>query len=342
MQNQRRRGEDTIENRHISMALDSRINQSFHSDDVKEFSGEKLLLEILTLYYSWKRIHGNISADKNFERLVVYHMAKVCTYWNVKDSSLVAEVLNCIFHSEGHFSMIFNHAGIYSNNALSVGQWLLTPEQHDAYLVEHHTVSFFLYHANKVRMTFCGTRFVDRCIEYPSRLAPCYLAAILVKPQLLLLLLQYGARLVPKYEELRSFLDNFEAADLYIVLLKLISRLRETVDDDIDAALENDNSLKILSCLKFLLRASGQLQKRSIELIIYQADNERNRNFMYKLMDTGILESLRHRYLEPCPLKHLARCTIRNVLNENWQLPHGIPKLPLPLFIQKYLNLLED
>lgn len=41
----------------------------------------------------------------------------------------------------------------------------------------------------------------------------------------------------------------------------------------------------------------------------------------------------------PPTLLHLARCAVRNALHQNFNLPHGIPQLPVPRSLVSYLNL---
>lgn len=41
----------------------------------------------------------------------------------------------------------------------------------------------------------------------------------------------------------------------------------------------------------------------------------------------------------PPTLLHLARCAVRNALHQNFNLPHGIPQLPVPRLLVSYLNL---
>lgn len=41
----------------------------------------------------------------------------------------------------------------------------------------------------------------------------------------------------------------------------------------------------------------------------------------------------------PPPLLHLARCSVRKTLYENFGLPHGIPQLPVPRSLLPYLHL---
>lgn len=45
------------------------------------------------------------------------------------------------------------------------------------------------------------------------------------------------------------------------------------------------------------------------------------------------------RYQAPPLLLHLARCSVRKALHDNFSLPHGIPQLPVPRSLLPYLNL---
>lgn len=55
----------------------------------------------------------------------------------------------------------------------------------------------------------------------------------------------------------------------------------------------------------------------------------------FKIKIMSILEDY---FTRPMDLKQICRLLIRQTLNANWKLPHGIYSLPLPKSIQKYID----
>lgn len=59
---------------------------------------------------------------------------------------------------------------------------------------EDSATIFFLHHACKSKLLFSGVRFQDFCLRLPLGVPPVYLAVIYLKPNILLHLLRFGAK----------------------------------------------------------------------------------------------------------------------------------------------------
>lgn len=106
---------------------------------------------------------------------------------------------------------------------------------------------------------------------------------------------------------------------------------------------------ELVGCLKLILRAVPQISF-SIDKGVYKhLKLPEDYNFQRKvalekygeILEDHLMPSTRCG-LKPVELKHLCRCKVRDMLWENFELPLGIQKLPVPVYLKRYLDLFED
>lgn len=98
----------------------------------------------------------------------------------------------------------------------------------------------------------------------------------------------------------------------------------------------------LVSCLQLLLRVTPQIsieQKDEVDgdVLWHKRLLERYSD----LIEDGIVPLNRCGVIPP-ELKHLCRCTIRQRLWQNYQLPNSIRLLPVPETLHRYLDILDD
>ena len=106
---------------------------------------------------------------------------------------------------------------------------------------------------------------------------------------------------------------------------------------------------ELVTCLRVILRAVPTV-KLTVDMKEYRDfDYEDDYNYQRRtvleryphLLEDHLIPSSRCG-LRPTELKHLCRCAVRRRLWENFQLPFGIKRLPIPNALQKYVDLCLD
>ncbi|XP_014204891.1 uncharacterized protein LOC106636866 [Copidosoma floridanum] len=260
---------------------------------------------------------------------VLYVAAKLCYDWRIEDNELVAKVLNDMFFCEKSFERMFVGAifGIRVTHFLA--GWRSDFDDREENL---HALVYFLDHAIDARLEYdCATpavkrRFIDVPMESCGPALPVYVAVQHGSPDILLLMLRYGAT---------TESDNHPMTLIEI----LLSRINEYEGED-----GGNCPPQLLVCLRVLLRTISCVRIRvpshlaalgcGIESIpVYEQ--------YPRLAEKKLLPDERSG-LVPAELKHLCRCRIRKYLFENWALPHGIRRLQIPHLLMDYLDLLLD
>ncbi|XP_067000205.2 uncharacterized protein stops [Anabrus simplex] len=239
---------------------------------------------------------------------VLYVAAKLCFDWKLENRSIVCEVLQNMFRCERTLERLMIGAILGPHVTHVLSGW---KSDYDSQKQNCLALEYFLEHAAGERLLFdCGTptRLADVPMSSYCYTTPLRLALQLGQPDTALLLLRYGAR----------------AAQ----------------NTPVPVVIGNGQEI---TCLRYLLRGvpmaavlpHPQKRKKQVGLwrdIIYYDEDSHVASF--------IPESRRGN--QPPQLKHLCRCVLRKTLLENWQLPGGIADLPLPVSLQKYLDLVED
>jgi ankyrin repeat/SOCS box protein 17 len=265
---------------------------------------------------------------------ILYVAAKLCCDWQFNDNETVVRLLNVMYHCEHTFERLFVGAifGIHVTRLMS--GW---KSDFDSCAENIAAIEYFLKHATKSKLEYNSggvvTRFIDIPMKSYAQSQPLRLAASFAKPEMLLLLLRYGASVLSDHQT-----DQVPVAEP-------LSRFQEFCV----FSLPLHQTEIPLTCLKILLRAVPTMAalpndpfSDNVRVVIGKGDFGVSRRYVHaKLLQEGVIPSSRSG-LTPPELKHLSRCAIRNVLRENWQLPLGIRSLPIPSSVQDYLDLLVD
>ncbi|XP_041783351.1 uncharacterized protein LOC121599535 isoform X2 [Anopheles merus] len=229
-----------------------------------------------------------------------------------------------IFKCEKTFERLFLGALFGCNAPHFIAGWKSDFNDQDENL---RAVVFFLHHSAKARAIYPTysyayqrlrqTKFIDVPIESCGKASPLRVALQASAPDVVLILLRHGANPCP---------DDGGASPVLSLLEKL-------------AECENRcYPFQLVSCLKLLLRTV-----RMVELPykphLYAVRKEMFHAKYEALLEDGLLPPDQV-YGVPT-LKHTCRCLVRDVLRDNFQLPGGVLKLPLPRKMQKYIDLLD-
>ncbi|XP_037026489.1 uncharacterized protein LOC119067538 [Bradysia coprophila] len=256
---------------------------------------------------------------------VLYIGIKVAWDWGVVDSQAVKQLLEEIYSCEHTFERIFLGALFGSNAPHFIAGWKSDFKDQDE---NTRAMVYFLQHATNVGLSFPvylnkfeGTkmiRFIDIPIESCGTSSPLRVALQASQPDILLILLRYGAEPSPTDGGIPP-------------VLALLDKLVESP--------KRRYLYQLVSCLKILLRTISIIEMPFKPYLF----EYRKSMFIEKyevLFEDGLIS--REQVFGVVKLKHLCRCTIRDILRNNSQLPNGINKLKLPKTLKRYIDMMED
>ncbi|EDW82984.2 uncharacterized protein Dwil_GK22556 [Drosophila willistoni] len=255
---------------------------------------------------------------------ILYIALRTCWDWGVRDSEVVVQLLVAIYECEKTFERIFLGALFGPHAPHFIAGW------RSDFLNQHENVRamvYFLKHATRQRLVLPvfipryeqerQLRFIDVPIESCGRSSPLRIALQASSPELLLILLRYGAAPQP---------PDGGASVIISLLDKLIENGR-------------NYSCELVLCLRILLRNVTMIEM-PFKPILYAVRREMFfERYGRLLMDKIIFNE--QVYGVPT-LRHLCRCRIRDVLRQHNQLPNGIDTLRLPNRLQRYIDLTEE
>ncbi|XP_052868368.1 uncharacterized protein LOC128274269 [Anopheles cruzii] len=255
---------------------------------------------------------------------VLYIALRIAWDWGLEDSGIVRELLVEIYRCERTFERLFLGAVFGSTAPHFIAGWKSDFRDQDENL---RALVFFLHHSAATRTTFPAysctyqrlreTKFIDVPIESCGKAAPLRVALQASAPDVVLILLRHGANQQPD--------DGGQSP-----VLSLLDKLAEYGS--------RSYPYQLVSCLGLLLRCSTRIE------LPYQPYLYDVRRAMFEtkyglLLADGLIP---RELLYGVPsLRQLCRCAIREVLRDNFQLPRGTLKLPLPRAVQKYIDLLD-
>lgn len=255
---------------------------------------------------------------------ILYVAVKLCYDWQLKDTEIVAALLDHIYSCEKTFERIFVGALFGTRAPHYIAGWKSDFDDQEenlramVYYIDHATTAGLEYD-HEIQST--PVRFIDVPIESCGRASALKITIQLCLPDKLHILLRFGALVVhsgpPEGSEVvRSLLDKLlEFNHVYpyniVACLQLI--------------------LRVMPCVCIVCGEVEGLCGREGALVEKYKD----------LIEDGVLP-LRRCGIEPPELKHLCRCVIRHELWENYELPNGIRSLPIPGTLKRYLDIMED
>ncbi|XP_043473834.1 uncharacterized protein LOC122505974 [Leptopilina heterotoma] len=265
---------------------------------------------------------------------VLYVIGKLCFDWKLSNNEIVSRLLNDIFYCEGTFERIFVGAifGIRVTHFLS--GWKSDYEDRDENI---NALMYFLDHATVAKLEYrCASsllkrRFIDVPMESYGQVLPLRVAVQSGSPDILEIMLRYGAStegdaLAPApIEILLSNLDDYQ------LMSKEMKQMKPIYPEN------------LITCLRILLRTIPMITVKTPSHVANQSGVMHLTFYEQypKLVESNLVPAERSGVVPP-ELKHLARCRIRSVLHQTWQLPHGIRKLDIPTSLMDYLDLQTD
>lgn len=262
---------------------------------------------------------------------VLYIAMKLCFDWKLTNNEIVSRLLNDIFYCEKTFERIFVGAIFGTRVTHFLSGWKSDFDDRDENI---RALIYFMDHANSARLQYSTpnsskkSRFFDVPMESYGHALPMRVVVQLGSPDVLLLLLRYGASSVD---------DALSPTPMEMVLNKFADFEAGNVDKPIVYPPQ------LVACLRVLLRSVPQVavntpshvadQSGVLTVPLYD-------QYPY-LVDKNLVPHERSG-ISPPELKHLCRCQIRESLFDNWALPHGIKELRIPQSLRDYLDLLSD
>ncbi|XP_017034172.1 uncharacterized protein stops isoform X1 [Drosophila kikkawai] len=255
---------------------------------------------------------------------ILYIGLRTCWDWGVRDSEVVVQLLEAIYECEKTFERIFLGALFGPHAPHFIAGWRSDfQDQHE----NVRAMVYFLKHATREKLTLPvwiprfeqerQLRFIDVPIESCGKSSPLRIALQANAPEMLLILLRYGATPQP---------PDGGASVIIALLDKLIENGR-------------NYSYELVMCLKILLRNVTMIEM-PFKPLLYAARREMFFERYGRLLVDKIIGK-EQVYGVPT-LRHLCRCTIRDILRQHHQLPNGIDTLRLPKRLQRYIDLTEE
>lgn len=253
---------------------------------------------------------------------VLYVAVKLCYDWQLKNSQIVAALLDEIYSCEGTFERILVGALFGTRAPHYIAGWKSDFDNQEENV---RAMVYFLDHAVNANLEYkygskCKTlRYIDIPIESCGKLTALKISIQLGLPDKLHILLRFGALVVMEDED-------------EPIVVWLLDKLTEYI---------GCYPYNFVSCLQLISRTLPDI----CALYNKKVDYQLQRSIMFEkysaLISHGIMP-LSRCGIAPTELKHICRCAVRKILWRNFQLPSGIRKLPIPENLHKYLDLLED
>lgn len=252
---------------------------------------------------------------------ILYVAAKLCFDWQLKDTATVACLLDNMFSCEKTFERIFIGAIFGTTAPFFIAGWKSDFQDQEENV---RAMVFFIDHATEGQCEYQygnnnePTRFIDVPIESCGKTPPIKIVIQLGRPDILLILLRYGAVVVEDAQ-----LSGLEA---------LLEKLQE---------FKRVYPFHLVACLKILLRVVITVKLPSFKIKETNTERDEFDEKFPTFVEDGLVPASRCGRTSP-ELKHLCRCVIRYRLWQNFQLPNGIRKLPVPDTLHRYLDVLVD
>lgn len=252
---------------------------------------------------------------------ILYVAVRLCYDWQLQDTATITAVLDQIYNCEKTFERLWIGALFGIGATYLLAGWKSDFDNQEENV---RALVFFLNNATDAHAEYFYeskqevVRFIDLPIDICGRASPLKITVQLGIPDKLLTLLRFGAQdeePVSIFEGLLSNLTSYNRAYPY----------------------------NLIACLEILLRALPAIYLEIDDSNINNSNKQKDviLERFPELIEDGIVPVSRCG-IEPPQLKHLCRCTIRQQLWRNYQLPNGIRTLPVPQFLHRYIDLLEN
>ncbi|XP_068623219.1 uncharacterized protein stops [Battus philenor] len=278
----------------------------------------------LRYHNNCKSSNGDVCLMGKYHNLL-YIAMKLAYDWSLQDNGVVAALLDAC---EGTFERIFLGAIFGTSAPYFLAGWksdFMDKEENVSALV------FFLDHATNANLEFQdglkSYRFIDVPLESCGKASPVRVVIQMGSAEVLMILLRFGARITSDHVSTNP-------------IESILDRLKEY---------NRKYPYELVTCLKLSLRAVPKVLLTVDKAVYKHLELPDDYNYDRKvalekysdILEDHLMPSSRCG-LKPVELKHLCRCLIRQMLWENYELPFGIQKLPIPMQLKKYLDLLDD
>ncbi|XP_067617259.1 uncharacterized protein stops [Eurosta solidaginis] len=293
--------------------------QDMHTEEVAKIA----VLAAVRYHREKKGGNGDVCLMGKYHN-ILYIALRTCWDWGVRDSDVVVYLLEEIYSCEKTFERIFLGALFGPHAPHFIAGWRSDFRDQDE---NTRAMVYFLHHATSLSMQMPVwiaryeqdrmIKFIDVPIESCGRSSPLRVALQASAPDLLLILLRYGASPNPP--------DGGDS-----VVLALLEKLTENGRNYV---------LQNVSCLQILLRNMPMIEM-PCKPIIYST----RREIFFKKYGRLLIDRIitKEQVYGVVSLRHLCRCRIRDLLRQNCQLPNGIDTLRLPRRLQRYIDLMEE
>ncbi|XP_063537840.1 uncharacterized protein LOC134747184 [Cydia strobilella] len=288
---------------------------------------KNFITSALKYHNNCKATNGDVCLMGKYHN-VLYIAMKLSFDWSLQDNGVVAALLDELYACEKTFERIFLGAIFGTSAPYFLAGWksdFMDKEENV------HALVFFLDHATNANLEYTEegkvSRFIDVPLESCGKASPVRVVIQMGTSEMLTILLRFGAQI---------FSDNVSTNPVESILDRLKDYNRVY-------------PYELVSCLKLVLRAIPKItftvDKRAFEHLELPDDYNYDRKVALEkygeILEDHLIPSSRCG-LQPVELKHLCRCVVRKMLWHNFELPFGIPKLGVPVALQKYLDLLDD
>lgn len=279
-----------------------------------------------------------------FDRDVLQYIA-VRAYWsNLQDENFVSKLLVHLYFLDTNLKCIF----------LPQREWLTFHPSSNYGSTEKNVekericfTAFFLNLACKSRLVIDFKRITELHLHHHAfYMHPCEVAVRTRFPELLHLLLRYGALLGCDKKSIRGITQTriATAATFFISIntIKIILDISQRKGWRIEALSKDVEYSKLVECGKLMMRVCPQFKKHAaaIEFRSLRRFRVRKQDLVWVIQNA--IPEMKNLIFLPMTLKHACRLKLRHVLHNNWELPHGIKKLQIPNTLQRYLDLYCD
>ncbi|XP_063831991.1 uncharacterized protein LOC135081178 [Ostrinia nubilalis] len=292
-----------------------------------EVSCKNFVQSALRYHNSCKSGNGDVCLMGKYHN-VLYIAMKLAFDWSLQDNGTVAALLDEMYACEKTFERIFLGAIFGTSAPYFLAGWksdFMDKEENV------HALVYFLDHATNANLEYSEGdktyRFIDVPLESCGQASPVRVVIQMGAAEMLMILLRFGARI------------SSEAVSTNPVE-SILDRLKEY---------NRVYPYELVTCLKLTLRAVPRVNFTVDRNIFKELELPEDYNYQRKVALEKYGEILEDHLvptsrcgLKPVELKHMCRCIIREMLWKNFELPFGIAKLPIPVSLQRYLDLFDD
>ncbi|XP_026751544.1 uncharacterized protein LOC113511998 isoform X1 [Galleria mellonella] len=287
---------------------------------------KNFVLSALRYHNNCKTNNGDVCLMGKYHNLL-YIAMKLAFDWSLQDNGVVAALLDELYTCEKTFERIFLGAIFGTSAPHFLAGWKSDFADKEENV---HALVFFLDHATNACLEYTEGnityRFIDVPLESCGRASPVRVVIQMGLSEMLMILLRFGARITSEASTnpVESILDR----------LKEYNRVYP---------------YELVSCLKLILRATPKVEFTVNKQVFEDLELPDDYNYQRRMALEKYGEILEDRLIpssrcgiRPVELKHLCRCCVRELLWQNFELPFGIQKLPIPIALKRYLDLCED